>query len=73
MILEKWRPNLVFNKLHVNFISIWVQFHGLPLEYQFPEMAERLGQIMGVLEKVDWVDRLPRNIRFLQAKVRIDP
>ena len=72
MILEKWRPNLVFNKLHVNFISIWVQFHGLPLEYQFPEMAERLGQIMGVLEKVDWVDRLPRNIRFLRAKVQID-
>ena len=73
MILEKWRPNLVFNKLHVNFISIWVQFHGLPLEYQFPEMAERLGQIMGVLEKVDWEEHLPRNIRFLRAKVRIDP
>ena len=69
LILEKWRPNLVFNKLHIYFISIWVQFHVLPLEYQYLEMAERLGQIMGVLEKVDWEDRLPRNIRFLRAKV----
>ena len=33
LILEKWRPNLVFNKLHIYFISIWVQFHVLPLEY----------------------------------------
>ena len=47
LILEKWRSNLVFNKLHLNFISIWVQFHGLPLEYQYLEMAKRLGQIMG--------------------------
>ena len=69
MILEKWRPNLVFNKLHLNFIFIWVQFHGLPLECQYPKMAKRLGQIMGVLEKVNWEDHLPRNSRFLQAKV----
>ena len=65
LILEKLRPNLVFNKLHICFISIWVQFHVLPLEYQYLKMAERLGQIMGVLEKVDWENRLPRNIRFL--------
>ena len=69
LILEKWRSNLVFNKLRIYFISIWVQFHVLPLEYQYLEMAERLGQIIGVLEKVDWEDRFPRNIRFLRAKV----
>lgn len=28
---------------------------------------------MGILERVDWEDRLPRNIRFTRAKVRIDP
>ncbi|XP_075669721.1 uncharacterized protein LOC142639421 [Castanea sativa] len=73
LILEKWKPNLVFNKLHLNFISIWVPFHDLPLEYQYPEMAKILSQIMGALEKVDKEDRFPRNIRFLRAKVRIDP
>nr|POE45905.1 hypothetical protein CFP56_54203 [Quercus suber] len=33
LVLEKWRPNLVLSRLQLNFISIWVQLHGLPLEY----------------------------------------
>ena len=32
-VLEKWRPNLVINKLQLNYISVWVQLHGFPLEY----------------------------------------
>ena len=43
LVLEKWRPNLVMSKLHLNFVSIWVQLHGLPLEYQDPELADRMG------------------------------
>ena len=31
--LEKWRPNLVINKLQLNYISVWVQLHGFPPEY----------------------------------------
>ena len=73
LILEKWRPNLVVSRLQLNFVSIWVQLHGLPLEYQYPELAERMGQIMGILERVDWEDSIPRNIRFLRVRVRIDP
>ena len=73
LILEKWRPNLVISNLQVNYIAIWVQFHGLPVEYQYPKLAERMGQCMGVFERLDWEDRLPRNIRFMRARVRIDP
>uniref|UniRef100_A0A7N2MRR8 Zinc knuckle CX2CX4HX4C domain-containing protein n=1 Tax=Quercus lobata TaxID=97700 RepID=A0A7N2MRR8_QUELO len=57
----------------VNFISVWVQFHGLPLEYQYPELAEKMGQLMGVFERLDWEDNMPRNIRFMRAGVHIDP
>ena len=32
-----------------------------------------MGQMMGILEKVDWEDRILRNIRFMHVKVRIDP
>lgn len=72
-ILEKWRPNLVINKLEVNFISVWVQFHGLPLEYQYPKLAERMGKQMGIFERLDWEDNMSRNIHFMRARVRIDP
>ena len=73
LILEKWRPNLIIRNLQVNYIAVWVQFHGLPVEYQYPELAERMGQCMGVFERLDWEDRLPRNIRFMHVRVRIDP
>nr|POE93700.1 hypothetical protein CFP56_31260 [Quercus suber] len=53
LILEKWRPNLVLNRLQLNFVSLWVQFHGLPLEYYYPELAESIGQMIGIVERVD--------------------
>nr|POF10214.1 hypothetical protein CFP56_14152 [Quercus suber] len=73
LILEKWRPNLVMNRLHLNFLSIWVHRHGLPLEYQYPKLAERMGHMIGVFKKIDWEDRLPRNIKFMRVRVRLDP
>ncbi|XP_075653219.1 uncharacterized protein LOC142623662 [Castanea sativa] len=59
--------------LQLNFISVWVQFHGLPLECQYPELAKKLGHMMGLLERVDWEDKIPRDIRFMRVKVKIDP
>ena len=53
LVLEKWQPNLVMNKLHLNFVSILVQLHGLPLEYQYPELAKRIGQMIWSFEKID--------------------
>jgi len=28
---------------------------------------------MGIVEQVDWEDRMPRNIRFMRVKVKVDP
>lgn len=72
-MLEKWRPNLVLNRFQLNYISLWVQLHGLPLEYQYPDLAKHLGQLMGIVERVDWENKIPRNIWFMRIKVRIDP
>ena len=47
LVLEQWRPNLVIGNLQLDFISICVQIHGLPLEYQYPELAEKNGSING--------------------------
>ena len=72
-VLEKWRPNLVIGRLQLNFVSIWVQLHGFPLEYQYSDLAGRMGHIMGIFEQVDWEDIIPRNIRFMRIRVRINP
>lgn len=58
-VLEKWQPNLVLNRLQLNYVSLWVQLHGLHLEYQYPKLAKRIGQLMGIFERADWEDRMP--------------
>nr|POE68186.1 uncharacterized protein CFP56_28996 [Quercus suber] len=73
LIMEKWRPNLVLGKLQLNYVSLWVHLHGLPLEYQYPELAEKMGQIMGIFEGINWDDKVPRNIRFMHIRVKKDP
>lgn len=50
-----------------------MQLHSLPLEHQYPELAERMGQLMGIFEHVDWEDRMSRNIRFIRIRVHVDP
>lgn len=32
-VMERWRSNLVLERLQLNFVSLWGQIHGLPLEY----------------------------------------
>lgn len=72
-VLEKWRPNLVIGKLQLNYISLWLQLHGLPLEYQYLELAEKMGQLISIFERVDLDYRVPRNITFMRKRVRVDP
>lgn len=39
------------------------------MEYKYLKLAEK----MGILERVDWEDRVPWNIRFMRIKVQIGP
>lgn len=72
-VLEKWRPNLVLGRLQLNYVSLWIQLYGLPLEYQYPKLTKRMGQMTGIFERVDLDDNLPRNIWFLRIRMRMDP
>ena len=73
LVLERWRPNLVIKGLQLNFVSLWIQLHGLRLEYQYPELSMQMGHIIGLFERIDWDANLPRNIRFMCIRVRVDP
>jgi hypothetical protein len=73
LILERWRANLVLHGLQLNFVSLWVQLYGLPLEYQYPDLAIQMGHMLGVFERIDWDAHIPRNIRFMRIRVRLNP
>ncbi len=72
-MLERWCNNLVINGLQLNFVSLWIQLHGLPLEYQHPNLAVHMGHMLGMYERIDWTDSTPRNIRFMRIRVHVDP
>uniref|UniRef100_A0A2N9GD61 Reverse transcriptase domain-containing protein n=1 Tax=Fagus sylvatica TaxID=28930 RepID=A0A2N9GD61_FAGSY len=57
----------------LNYVSLWVQLHGLPLEYQYPKLAMQMGHIMGNYERIDWDTAVPRNICFMHIRVCMDP
>jgi hypothetical protein len=73
LVLERWRSNLVIHGLHLNFVSLWIQLHGLPLEYQHPELAIRMGHMLGMYKRIDWDTSTTRNILFMRIRVRVDP
>ncbi len=53
LILESWRANLVLNGLQLNYVALWIQLHGLLLEYQYPDLAIQMGHMLGTYERID--------------------
>ncbi|KAF7802375.1 ribonuclease H [Senna tora] len=66
-----WEPNLSLSTLLVTEVAVWVQLWHLPLEYQTPLMAEKIGALMGEVREINWAPTFPRNIRFLRVRIRI--
>ena len=55
--------------LHVPEIPTWVEFWGLPLEYQTPAFSEEIASRLGTSIKGDWNTEMLGNIRFTKAKI----
>ncbi|KAF7810428.1 reverse transcriptase [Senna tora] len=66
-----WEPNLVLSNLLVTEVAIWVQLWNLPLEYQTPLMAEKIGSLMREVREIDWAPTFPRNLCFLRVRIHI--
>ncbi|OMO74878.1 Endonuclease/exonuclease/phosphatase [Corchorus olitorius] len=68
----KWQPNTPLRETRIDTIELWLQIWGLPFEYQFPDMAQRLARSAGEIISVDWEYERPRNIRFMRVRVAIN-
>ena len=72
MTVDVQRPNTILSEVNLPLIPIWVQLWGLPLEYQVSKMARRIAKIIGPVSQVDWMDSMPRNLRFMRVRVWIE-
>ncbi|XP_030970768.1 uncharacterized protein LOC115991172 [Quercus lobata] len=54
LILKQWHQNMSVDDLDFSSIPLWVQIHGLHIEYMSKENAEEIGALVGEVLEVDF-------------------
>ena len=73
MAMDAWILNTILEEVNLPLIPIWVQIWGFPLEYQIPDIATRLAHTIGIMDQIDWIDVMPRNLKYMRIRVWINP
>ncbi|OMO88436.1 hypothetical protein COLO4_20258 [Corchorus olitorius] len=71
-VLQPWVANIPLSEVRLLRMECWLQLWGLPFEYQQPFIAADMARSAGEVIGVDWVNKKPRNIRFVRVKVSVD-
>ncbi|XP_050263948.1 uncharacterized protein LOC126708186 [Quercus robur] len=72
LILKQWHQNMSVDDLDFSSIPLWVQIHGLPIEYMSKENAEEIGALVGEVLEVDFTGSGGVCMsKFLRVKVEI--
>ena len=54
LILKQWHQNMTVEDKDFSSIPLWVQIHGLPIEYMLKENLEEIGALVGEVLEVDF-------------------
>ncbi|GAA0143417.1 hypothetical protein LIER_35741 [Lithospermum erythrorhizon] len=54
LILQHWTPNIVFSNFDISHTNIWVQIHGIPVEYFEESNVSRQIRVAGDIVVLDW-------------------
>ncbi|OMO58846.1 hypothetical protein CCACVL1_25317 [Corchorus capsularis] len=71
--VDWWRTNSVLRQILPDRVPVWLHLLDLPLEYQVPSIAQRMVSLAGEVIELDWMNVLPRNIRYMRVRIWIDP
>ena len=55
LILKQWHHNMSVDDLDFSSIPLWVQIHGLPIEYMSKENVEEISALVGEVLEVDFI------------------
>ncbi|KAJ9539067.1 hypothetical protein OSB04_031800 [Centaurea solstitialis] len=53
IFIQKWQPGLCFDKPELNFVPLWVNIYGLPLDVWDYEIISRIASVVGEPVSVD--------------------
>lgn len=68
LIMQRWSP--LFNPLMLNFIPLWIQIRGIPLQYINQDVIMHIGRAMGQYMDVDY--NAETAVRVEYARVRVN-
>ena len=71
--LKKWDVKETIQEISFSKVSFWIQVHKLPLEMLTRSNAEKIGKILGDLEKIDdptWLNGVGRS--FLRMRIAVE-
>nr|POE94975.1 uncharacterized protein CFP56_51131 [Quercus suber] len=72
LILKHWHQNMSVDDLDFSSIPLWVQIHGLPIEYMSKENVEEVGALVGEVLDVDFTGSGGVCMsKFLRVKVEL--
>ena len=72
LILKQWHQNMSVDDLDFSSIPLWVQLHGLPIEYMSKENVEEIGALVGEVSEVDFTGSGGVCMsKFLRVKVEL--
>ena len=73
LILKQWNQNQTAEDVDFSSLHIWVQIHGLPIEYMSKENAKEIGALVGKVVEVDFTgDGKVCISQFLRVKVEFE-
>ncbi|GAA0172469.1 hypothetical protein LIER_41341 [Lithospermum erythrorhizon] len=69
LLLESWIPNTSLRDFQVAHMGLWIQIHGIPVEYFENEDIYRLGSTAGEVIGIEWNSEPPLAERTLGLRV----
>uniref|UniRef100_A0A2N9I4W7 Reverse transcriptase domain-containing protein n=1 Tax=Fagus sylvatica TaxID=28930 RepID=A0A2N9I4W7_FAGSY len=73
LILREWKPRLTWEEVDFTTSTFWVQVHGLPGAWQLEDNLKRIGNKVGIVKEIDFVDdgRFFWR-RFIRLRIEVD-
>ena len=70
-VMAHWRPNTCLETFKIEYADVWIQLHGIPLEYFVREHIEGLVDSAGERIVIEWNSPEAEAKEFIRAKIRI--
>ncbi|GAA0147310.1 hypothetical protein LIER_07043 [Lithospermum erythrorhizon] len=71
LLLANWTPNMSLQNFNIIHTNLWMQQHGIPIEYFHQETLLNLARTAGEIIAADWHADGTRALQFARIKIRV--